>query len=80
VTLRLTHDLENLISSSFASSTPITKVWWNYSSNFQDNAIARPKSAFFSMLEPTVTTNFDLLTTKVEAFILSQNAPMLKVW
>ena len=124
-----THDLRNPISSSLASSTPITNVWWNsvhwcskyraiktkrciFSANWTHSDLElwpdpktwsvhpcpmlkvcwnsvqqfvrhranKAKGAFSSTLEPTVTLNGDLLTPKVETFILSQNAPMLKVW
>jgi len=47
------------------------KVWGEIqSSNFQDIALTRPTSAFFSMLDTAVSLNFDLLTPKLEAVIL----------
>ena len=55
---------------------------WNFSeiqTSNQDIVLMRPKSAFSSMLDPTVTLNFDLLTPKIDGSYLFQNAPMQKV-
>jgi len=51
------------LNTEFAVVTLTLLVKTRYSTN-------KAKSAFSSMLDPIVTLNFDLLTPKLEAFIL----------